>query len=88
MKSFCLNLSSCAGDDLVYLLRPLELFFLFGFLHRRRFSHLLHLLKDLSRRAQDLVVTGENLVKSLICDDLVLSPPNSDHESPLRQAPL
>ncbi|KAJ9070316.1 hypothetical protein DSO57_1009162 [Entomophthora muscae] len=46
-------------------------------------SHLLHLLKDLSRRAQDLVTTNKNLSKSLTCDDLVFPSPNSEHVVPL-----
>ncbi|KAJ9051247.1 hypothetical protein DSO57_1006498 [Entomophthora muscae] len=42
-------------------------------------TNLLHLLKDLPGCAQDLLATGENLVKSLTCDDLAFSSPNSDH---------
>ncbi|KAJ9083010.1 hypothetical protein DSO57_1039008, partial [Entomophthora muscae] len=42
--------------------------------------HLLHMLKDLPGRAQDLFVTGENLAKSLTCDSLELSLPDLDLE--------
>ncbi|KAJ9078407.1 hypothetical protein DSO57_1006820 [Entomophthora muscae] len=33
-------------------------------------SHLLHLVEDLTCRAQDLLIPGEHLVKCLTCDDL------------------
>ncbi|KAJ9074238.1 hypothetical protein DSO57_1008505 [Entomophthora muscae] len=33
-------------------------------------SHLLHLVKDLTDRAQDLLISGEHLVNSFTCDDL------------------
>ncbi|KAJ9064678.1 hypothetical protein DSO57_1027882 [Entomophthora muscae] len=36
-------------------------------------SHLLNLVEDLPGRAQDLIISGEHLVKSLTCNDLDLS---------------
>ncbi|KAJ9072487.1 hypothetical protein DSO57_1027027 [Entomophthora muscae] len=43
-------------------------------------SHLLHLVKDLPSRAQNLLISGECLVKSLTCNNLdqfLLEPPQS-----------
>ncbi|KAJ9084284.1 hypothetical protein DSO57_1026067 [Entomophthora muscae] len=35
-------------------------------------SHLLYLMEDLPGRAQDLLISGKKLMKSLTCDDLDL----------------
>ncbi|KAJ9052772.1 hypothetical protein DSO57_1030849 [Entomophthora muscae] len=43
---------------------------------------LLYLLEDISSRAQDLLVTGKNLLKSLTCNDLDLFLPNLDLKDP------
>ncbi|KAJ9053333.1 hypothetical protein DSO57_1025227, partial [Entomophthora muscae] len=65
-----LHLVSCSSPNLDYFFRPLGLDFLSAHQVVENPYHLLLFVEYLPRRAQDLFVSGEYLVKSLTCDDL------------------
>ncbi|KAJ9089503.1 hypothetical protein DSO57_1012421 [Entomophthora muscae] len=73
-----LHLSSSSSNDLDYPQDLWEKIFHYAHYVGDSSSHLLYLFEDLHGQAQDMLVTEENLFKSLTCDDLEYLPLSSD----------